>query len=287
MPLDRICLGSRYHRSGGIFNFRRRRGAGSLTSQPRRRYIPAVNETPTVLLYAALTGFSLMLGVMIGTALKIRQKIIAAIMAFGAGVLICALTFGLMEEAFKHGGFDAVIIGFLSGGLVFISGDVLIHRIGGRSARHKGHVKTAKKTNGQAIVLGSLLDGIPESIALGVALLSRNGIGLLMLVAIFLSNLPESLSSIDDLRKEGFSTRRIYLVWSLVSVCVAASVVLSFLFLEKLDPNTLGIIESFASGAILAMLADGMMPEAYEDGGFLIGFLTMLGFLTAFILSKA
>ena len=228
----------------------------------------------------------MILGVIIGTTLKISQKIIAAIMAFGSGVLICALTFGLMEEAFKHGGFDAIIIGFLSGGLVFISGDFLIHRLGGRNHKRKAHFKSTRETNGQAIVLGSLLDGVPESIALGVALLSKNGIGLLMLVAIFLSNLPESLSSIDDLQKEGFSKRRIYLSWSIVSTCVASSVVLSFLFLEKLDLNALGIIEAFASGAILAMLADSMMPEAYEDGGFLIGFLTMLGFLTAFILSK-
>ncbi len=240
----------------------------------------------TVLLYAFLTGFSLILGVIIGTTFKIRQKAVAAIMAFGSGVLICALTFGLMEEAFKHGGFDAVIIGFLSGGVVFISGDVLIHRIGGRNHKRKAHHPSAKGTNGQAIVLGSLLDGVPESMALGVALLSKNGIGLLMLAAIFLSNLPESLSSIDDLQREGFSKRRIYLSWSIVSGCVALSVVLSFLFLEKLDLNVLGIIESFASGAILAMLADSMMPEAYEDGGFLIGFLTMLGFLTAFILSR-
>ena len=107
-----------------------------------------------------------------------------------------------------------------------------------------------------------------------------------MFVAIFLSNLPESLSSIDDLQKEGLSRQRIYLAWSIVSLCVASSVVLSFLFLKNLGLNALGVIESFASGAILAMLADSMMPEAYEDGGSLIGFLTMLGFLTAFILSK-
>jgi ZIP family zinc transporter len=245
-----------------------------------------VFKTTTVFLYAFLTGFSLILGVIIGTSLKISQKMIAAIMAFGSGVLICALTFGLMEEAFKHGGFDAVIIGFLLGGLVFISGDFLIHRIGGRNHKGKAHFKSTRETNGKVIVLGSLLDGIPESIALGVALLSQKGIGLLMLVAIFLSNLPESLSSIDDLQREGFPKKRIYLIWSIVSVCVAASVVLSFLFLKKLDLNSLGMIESFASGAILAMLADSMMPEAYEDGGFLIGFLTMLGFLTAFILSK-
>jgi len=223
---------------------------------------------------------------MIGTSLKISQKTIAAIMAFGSGVLICALTFGLMEEAFKHGGFDAVIIGFLLGGVVFISGDFLIHRIGGRNHKRKAHFRSTRETNGKAIVLGSLLDGIPESMALGVALLSKKGTGLLMLVAIFLSNLPESLSSIDDLQREGFPKQRIYLFWSIVSLCVALSVVMSFLFLKNLDLNSLGLIESFASGAILAMLADSMMPEAYEDGGFLIGFLTMLGFLTAFIISK-
>ncbi len=239
-----------------------------------------------VFLYASLTGFSLILGVIIGTTLKISQKVIAAIMAFGSGVLICALTFGLMGEAFKNGGLDAIIIGFLLGGLVFISGDFLIHRIGGRNHKRKAYSKLTRETNGKAIVLGSLLDGVPESMALGVALLSKNGIGLLMLVAIFLSNLPESLSSINGLQKEGFSKQRIYLSWSIVSICVTSSVVLGFLFLEKLDLNALGIIESFASGAILTMLADSMMPEAYEDGGFLIGFLTMLGFLTAFILSK-
>jgi len=242
--------------------------------------------TAKVLLYAFLTGFSLILGVILGTTFKFSQKIIAAIMAFGSGVLICALTFGLMEEAFKHGGFDAIIIGFLLGGMVFIFGDFLIHRYGGRNHKRKRHFKSIGETNGKAIVLGALLDGVPESMALGVALLSKNGIGLLMLVAIFLSNLPESISSINDLQKEGLSKKQIYLSWSIVSICVALSVVLSFLFLEKLDLNTLGIIESFASGAILAMLADSMMPEAYEEGGYLIGILTILGFLTAFILSK-
>src|SRR4030066_2439623 len=129
------------------------------------------------IIYSILAGFTLILGVVIGTVFKISQKVIAAIMAFGSGVLICALTFGLMEEAFKHGGFDAIIIGFLLGGLVFISGDFLIHRIGGRNHKRKAHFKSTKETNGKAIVLGSLLDGVPESIALGVALLSNNGIG--------------------------------------------------------------------------------------------------------------
>jgi len=238
------------------------------------------------IIYSFLAGSSLILGVIIGTVFKISQKVIAAIMAFGSGVLICALTFGLMEEAFKHGGFDAIVIGFLIGGVVFIGGDFLVHRYGGRNYKKKKHFRTVRETNGKVIILGAALDGIPESIALGLSLLEKNGIGLLMLAAIFLSNLPESISSIDDLRKEGISTKQIYFSWSIVSISSIVAAILSFFFLKNISLNTRGIIESFASGAILAMLADSMMPEAYEEGGYLIGFLTMLGFLTAFILSK-
>src|SRR4030043_274472 len=173
-----------------------------------------------VLIFAFLTGFSLILGVIIGTSFKISKKTIAAVMAFGTGVLICALTLGLMEESFKHGGFDAIAIGFL------------------------------------------------------------------MVTAIFLSNLPESLSSINDLKEEGLSKKQIYLTWSVVSAIGIITTILSFIFLKNLNLNIMGIIESFAAGAILAMLADSMMPEAYEEGGYLIGFLTILGFLTAFILLK-
>ncbi|MHB1276018.1 MAG: ZIP family metal transporter [Candidatus Humimicrobiaceae bacterium] len=238
------------------------------------------------IIYSFLAGFSLILGVIIGTIFKIGQRAIAAIMAFGSGVLICALTFGLMEEAFKHGGFDAIVIGFLIGGVVFIGGDFLVHRYGGRNHKKRKHFKSVRETNGKAIILGASLDGIPESIALGLSLLEKNGIGLLMLAAIFLSNLPESISSIDDLRKEGFSTKKIYFMWSIVSMGSIAAAILSYIFLKNINLNMRGIIESFASGAILAMLADSMMPEAYEEGGYLIGLLTMLGFLTAFILSK-
>ncbi|MEI7615646.1 MAG: ZIP family metal transporter [Actinomycetota bacterium] len=240
----------------------------------------------TAIIYSVLAGFSLIIGVIIGTVFKIGQRTIAAIMAFSSGVLICALTFGLMEEAFKHGGFDAIAIGFLLGGVVFIGGDFLVHRYGGRNHKRKKHFKSVRDTNGKAIVFGASLDGIPESIALGLSLLEKNGIGLLMLAAIFLSNVPESISSIDDLRKEGISTKKIYFMWSIVSIGSIAAAILSYIFLKNISLNMRGIIESFASGAILAMLADSMMPEAYEEGGYLIGFLTMLGFLTAFIISK-
>ena len=239
-----------------------------------------------IVIYGGLTGFALVFGAMIGIIFRMSQRMIARFMAFGSGVLICALTFGLMEEAFNHGGFDAVIIGFLAGGLAFIGGDYILHRSGGRHHKHKPVFKIKGSANGAAITLGAILDGLPESIALGIALFAGQGKGLLMLVAIVLSNFPEGIASITGLKKEGFSNKKIILIWLAVGMAVALVSIGSFVFLHNLNLNTIGILESFAAGAILAMLADTMMPEAYEDGGFSIGILTVLGFLVAFIISR-
>jgi zinc transporter, ZIP family len=236
--------------------------------------------------YGVIGGVSLILGSMTGVLCKFKQRTIAAFMAFGSGVLICALTFGLMEEAFRHGGFDAIIIGFLLGGLVFIGGDYLLHIAGARKHKRVQLAQPQNTGNGSLITLGAVLDGIPESIALGIALFAGQGTGLLMLIAIFLSNFPESMSSLNGLYKEGFTVKKIFFTWLTVGLITAMVTVLSFLFLNDISLNTIGIIEAFAGGAILAMLADSMMPEAYEDGGFLIGLLTVLGFLTAFLISR-
>jgi ZIP family zinc transporter len=239
-----------------------------------------------IVLYGLIAGFSLFIGALVGIAFKLKQKIIAAFMAFGSGVLICALTFGLMEQAFNHGGFDAVILGFLGGGVAFIIGDYLIHRLGGRKHKSRHLINNENEATGRAITLGAILDGVPETIALGIAVFSGRGTGLLMLVAIVLSNLPEGMSSITGLRREGFSKRKIYWMWIIVAAVLTIIAVLSFAFLHDINLNTIGILEAFAAGAILAMLADTMMPEAYEEGGFSIGILTVVGFLVAFILSR-
>jgi ZIP family zinc transporter len=136
------------------------------------------------------------------------------------------------------------------------------------------------------IVLGALLDGVPEAIALGIALFNGQGRGLLMLIAIVLSNFPEGISSIRGLRREGFSTGRILGMWGLVAIAVFAAAVLSYVFLPDVSPRIIGVIEAFAAGAILAMLADSMMPEAYAEGGFTVGLFTVLGFLVAFVVAR-
>jgi len=238
-----------------------------------------------IYLYGGAAGLSLILGAAVGLIFKFKQTTIARFMAFGAGVLICALTFGLMEEAFGHGGFDAVIAGFLAGGMTYIVMDYFLHKIGARRHKHT-QLLAAPQQDGRLITIGTVLDGIPESIALGISLFNGQGRGLLMLAAIVLSNFPESISSLTGLKREGYKKGKIYFIWGVVALVTLVVSVLSFTFLHDIDPNWIGFFEAFAAGAILAMLANSMMPEAYENGGFTIGILTILGFLVAFVLSR-
>lgn len=238
------------------------------------------------LIFASINGLSLIAGALIGIYFHLQQKTIAAIMAFGSGVLICALTFGLMEEAFNHGGFDAIIIGFLAGGLLYLLGDWAIHHWGGRKHKRHQHISAKYGGNGLMIAIGSILDGIPEAIALGIILFANPALGLMMIMAIALSNIPESLSSVDGLKKENFSRKHIFAIWISVGIIVALATMFSFIFLPDLNLNTLGILESLAAGAMLAMLAGSMMPEAYEEGGYAVSILTIAGFLVTFVMSR-
>lgn len=138
------------------------------------------------IVYSAVARSSLIIGAILATKLKITQKVTASVMAFGSGVLICAVTFGLMEEAFNLGGFDAVILGFLAGGLVFIGGDWWLHKVGARKYKKIQLVKSEDQS-GKLISFGAILNGVPESIALGITLFAGQGRGILLASAIFLS----------------------------------------------------------------------------------------------------
>jgi zinc transporter, ZIP family len=237
-----------------------------------------------VIIYGGLSVLPLIIGAYFGSVFKVNAKIIGAISAFGAGAMIAALTFGLMEESFKLGGFDNSIIGFIVGGTIFVIGDLLIIRIGGR-----GHKKfyDVEESTGWGIILGAVLDGIPESIALGISLLLNPSVGLLMLVGIFSANAPESLSSAYDLKKQNKSSREILTTWLIVALASFIFVVLGYTLFSKLSPHTVATLQSLAAGAILAMLASTMMPEAYKESGVNSSMATVFGFLLIFILSKA
>ena len=241
-----------------------------------------------IILYSAITGISLVIGAITGLLVKkINQKVVAITLAFGAGILICALTFGLMEAAFSASGFWPVVLGFFAGGLIFVIVDLLLINYGGRNHKRKTLLfKTKNKSNILTMFLSTILDSVPKAIAVGVATFAGLGTGLLIAVSISLASIPESLSTVEGFKKEGFAKSWILATWIISGAILFFGAVFVFVFLHFLIPQVIGIIEAFAAGAVLAMLADIIMPEAYENGGFPIGLVTILGFLLAFILTK-
>ena len=203
-------------------------------------------------------------------------------MALGAGVLISSVAFELMEEAYKSGGFDASSLGLLTGAVAFFLADRAVNRSGGGHRKNSGNEQGGYAT---AIAIGALMDGIPESAAIGISLLGGGKISA-ALVAVFLSNIPEGLSSASGMKRAGKSTTHILALWAAVTVVSAFAALLGYLFLDGASENLVAGIQAFAAGAILTMLASTMMPEAYEEGGEVTGIVTTVGFLLAFILSR-
>jgi|SRR6478672_2826127 len=230
-------------------------------------------------------GAALLIGAVAGIYLPASKRLIGLIMAFGSGVLISALTFELMREAYDTAGATAALLGLLAGSLVFFCGDWLIDRRGGN--RRKSPNGPQAGAGATALVLGALLDGIPESAAIGVSLIGGGSVGVAVVAAVFLSNIPESLSASAGMKATGRSTRYILGLWLAVTLASTVAAALGFGVLSGADPAVTAAIQAFAAGAILTMLADTMVPEAVEHAGALVGLLTVLGFAAAFLLSAA
>ena len=236
-------------------------------------------------LWGLLGGAALLIGAAIGLLRSIPSRFIGLVMAFGAGVLISALAFELTAEAYDKSGGTAVVLGLLSGALTFYVGDKIIDARGGNNRKRSGGQQAAGAAS--AIVLGALLDGIPESVAIGASLLGGATVGVTVVAAVFLSNIPESLSAATGLRAAGHSPRWILSLWTGVMVISAVAAAVGYASLGGASPVVVATIEAFAAGAILTMLADTMMPEAFENGGSSVGLVTTLGFVLAFLLHAA
>ena len=235
--------------------------------------------------WGLLAASSLVLGAAAALLLPIRLRTIGLIMGFGAGVLISAVAFDLVEEAVgKASGNAAVLAGLFAGCGVFFGGDSVIDRMGG--ARRKSARGQPEDASALSIVLGTVLDGIPESIVIGLTIYEGGAVGAAYLVAVFISNVPEALSSTSGLAASGWRSRRILAMWTLIALVSAVSSLAGFALFQDSSPNTVAFVLAFAAGAILTMLADTMMPEAYEHGGKLVGVVTTLGFAVAFTIHQ-
>jgi zinc transporter, ZIP family len=233
--------------------------------------------------WGLVAASALIIGAVIAIYLTVPRRLLGLIMAFGVGVLISAVSFELIEEAFQSTNRGwSVAAGLVAGALVFFLGDVAIDRMGGRSHRQAGGTQ---RGSGLAIVLGTVLDGIPESIVIGLTLVKGGAVSVAMVVAVFLSNLPEAIGATSGLKAGGWGRRRIQALWLVVALLSAGAALIGYAFFDTASPELLAFTLAFAGGALLTMLADSMMPEAYRDSGKLVGLVTTLGFGLAYLIT--
>lgn len=233
--------------------------------------------------WGGIAGSAVLLGCFTGLAFHIPKKWTAWIMAFGTGILIGAVSFELLIEAVEQSNLKITAIGFISGSAIFTIINSILSRKGGHERKKSGSKKV--KGVGMAIFFGTLLDAIPESVLIGASLIEQSKVSWLLVVAIFLSNFPEGLSSSIGLLKEGFSKKKIIGMWISVFLISAIAALLGFILLEDASVSTLSLIGAFAGGAIMAMVASTMLPEAHEDAGSAVGLITSIGLLSSLVLT--
>lgn len=238
--------------------------------------------------WGLVAGAALVLGAIVGVRFDVPQRLVAAVMAFGSGVLISALAFELMDQAFDAGGFASTAAGFLLGAVVYTAANWWLARKGARHRKRSSPRPAAERTHGSgaALAVGALLDGIPESIVIGLSLLDGQGVSVAVVVAVFLSNLPEGLSSAAGMKRAGRPASHIYLVWAGIALASGLAALFGYTVFHRFPPEVLAATTAVAAGGVLAMVVDTMIPEAFEETHDFAGLIVAAGFLAAFALSK-
>jgi ZIP family zinc transporter len=235
--------------------------------------------------WGLLAGSALVAGAAVGYLVRVPRRVVATVMAFGAGVLLSAISFDLIADAQEQGGLLVTSGGAGAGALIYTGCNVVLARRGARHRKRSGDLQPSEQEqagSGAALALGALLDGVPESIVIGTSLLGGSPVSAATVAAVFISNVPEGLSSAAGMRQAGRSSRYVFGLWGTIATLSGLAAVAGYTLLGDAAPGLLAAITALAAGAMLSMVADTMIPEAYDNAHLLIGLVIVAGFLVAF-----
>lgn len=247
------------------------------------------------MVFGFIASLPLLIGCIASLFANLSQKLITTIMAFGSGVLIATLSFSILVDAFQvtHT-LPATLVGFILGGISYGIANAILERKSKSKSSKSGEIAADSKgstdsspSSGKSLFIGSVMDNIPENAALGISLASGGIINIAFLVAIFVSNLPEGLASTNDMKSVGLRRRYIIILWSAAVAIGTLSTTIGYTVLSNASPPVISISIAFAAGAILVMLGESMIPEAFRRESFGKGVALLAGFVVALLLTIA
>lgn len=233
-------------------------------------------------IWGAVGASALLVGALIAYLTTPSNKVIAIVMALGSGLLIGSVAFELIDEALLSAEVGLVGLYTLIGAATFTAGNWFLDKKG--AGDRKDSEGAQESGSPLAIVFGSVLDGVPESFVLGLTVL-QGGVSVALLIGVMLSNLPEGMSSSAGLRAAGWPRSRVVWMWLAVIAVAAFSAAAGYALLDPTHGHTGAFAQGFAAGALLAMVADTMLPEAYDVEGGNTGSLVAIGFAISLMLS--
>jgi ZIP family zinc transporter len=239
--------------------------------------------------WGLVAGAALLVGAATGYLVRLPARVVASVMAFGAGVLLSAMSFELIAEAHARAGLAPTALGAVVGAVVYTGCNTLLARRGARHRKRSGGLQPSEREHrgsGSAIALGALLDGVPEATVIGASLLGGGAVSVVTVAAVFISNVPEGLSSAAGMRLAGRSPRYVFGLWGGIAGASGLAAVAGYTLLGDASDPVLAGVTALAAGAILTMIADTMIPEAFDRSHLLTGLITVVGFLAAFGLSQ-
>ncbi len=241
-----------------------------------------------------VVGAALVVGAVAAAFLRLPARVAAALTAFGGGVLFAAIAFELVPEADREAGVALTAVGLVAGTLVYVAADAWLSRDQEMDRmRRSGHaaaagqpmaMRSAEAARGESIAAGLFVDGVPESLALGLTV-AEGEIGVALLAGVLVGNVVEAYGAAQPIVAGGHTRRFAIGLLALIGAALAVATVVGGTALADASGEVVGMAQAIAAGAVLAVITIAIVPHAFEEVSRMVAAVTVLGFLVGYLLS--